>query len=224
MRAQILRIFEELGGVARTSFTLSKLLVTLLVAFLIGLLIYFVYKKSFDSVLYNRNFNVSLVVVSLITAVIIISITANLALSLGMVGALSIVRFRTAIKDPMDIAFMFWAIGVGIATGAGYYSTAVIGSVAIASVLLAFRSLKTRSRTPYLLIINYTAEYSDSIDKSLAKLPGYKLKSKTVTRQGIELTLEVSVTEDESAFLERILEVDGVRDASLVNFPGEYAP
>ena len=200
-----------------------KVSITLAVTFVIGLLIFFVYRKTYDGVVYNRSYNISLIIVSLVTSLIIMSIMSSIALSLGMVGALTIVRFRTAIKDPMDIAFMFWAIAVGIATGAGFYSTAIIGSLIIGVILLTFSRTRLSGSSHYLLVLNYDSGSSEQVQQKLLDLPRHRLKSKTVTKEGVELTLEVRMADDEVAIVEEMLHVKGVTDAALIDYPKDYA-
>ena len=158
-----LTAFRDLlkNSVLETSFVSSlnssDIFINLLITLVIGIFIFYIYKKTFQGVLYTQAFNVSLVMVSLVTALIIMTISSNLILSLGMVGALSIVRFRTAVKDSMDIVYMFWAISVGIANGAGYFKISLIGSLFIAAVLIVLSRYR-ESSNPYLLIINYNQD------------------------------------------------------------------
>ena len=158
--------------------------------------------------------------VALITSLIIMTISSNLILSLGMVGALSIVRFRTAIKDSMDIGFMFWAISIGIANGAGYFKISLVGSIFIAIVLLILSRYREAS-SPYLLIVNYAPSGDDEVKQSLSRLGAYKLKSKTVTPENTELTLEIR-TDNDHRVLSEIQKVEAVRDCVLVSYNGDY--
>ncbi|AJS61254.1 DUF4956 domain-containing protein [Paenibacillus sp. IHBB 10380] len=203
--------------------SIVKMLLTMSIAFLIGLFIFILYKRVFSGVLYSKSFNVSLVGMTLITALVIIAINSSLVLSLGMVGALSIVRFRTPIKDPTDLIFLFWAAVAGIVTGAGFYTLAIIGSVIIGLVLFIF--IKRDSfETPYLLVIN--CEGNESEKSVLAKLNAavkrFNVKQKTVTAGNIEMTLEVRLSNDESSFVNQITELDGVRNAVLISYSGDY--
>ncbi|MGI6113616.1 MAG: DUF4956 domain-containing protein [Mahellales bacterium] len=199
--------------------TLSRIVITLLLTFIIGLFIFFVYKKTFKGVLYTRSFNIALILVALVTAMIIMPITSNLVLSLGMVGALSIVRFRTAIKDPMDIGFMFWAISAGLTSGAGFYVLTIGGSIIIGIILLILSGVKFRGTEPYLLVIHYHPGIDGVINRVL---PKHKVKSKTVSKDGVELTLEVRVLKNNTSFLNNILRMEGVKDASLISYNGDY--
>ncbi|HHU62722.1 MAG TPA: DUF4956 domain-containing protein [Clostridiales bacterium] len=199
--------------------TLNRMVITLLITFIIGLFIFFVYKKTYKGVLYTRSFNVALILVALVTSMIIMPITSNLVLSLGMVGALSIVRFRTAIKDPMDIGFMFWAISAGLTSGAGFYVLTISGSIIIGLILIILSGIKFRGTEPYLLVIHYRPGMDAIINRVL---PKHKVKSKTVTKDGVELTLEVRVSRNNTSFLNNILRLEGVKDASLICYNGDY--
>ncbi|MED4583017.1 DUF4956 domain-containing protein [Brevibacillus choshinensis] len=188
----------------------------------IGLFIYYIYKKSFRGVVYSHTFNITLVVMAMLTSLIIMTISTNIVLSLGMVGALSIVRFRTAIKDPLDIVFMFWSIAVGIATGAGAYPVSIIGSIIVAATILLL-SRKQLKDTAYLLVIHYRDNASDEVRYQLNKLK-YALKSKTINKDVIELIVEIKLKDDNTAFIQDISAIEGVKDVSLVSYNGDYAP
>ncbi len=205
------------------SITLSPLqvILTLSIALAVGLYVFFIYKKSFGGVMYSRNFNVSLVVLTLVTSLMLMLINNNLTLSLGMVGALSIIRFRTAVKDPMDTVFMFWAVGEGIAIGTKFYDVAIIAGVVIGIFILMLSAFKGKSSSPYLLIIHYNEAASVQIKQMIRQLPNARLKSKTAQRDGIELTMELRLRESETGFVEKFLRVDGVYDASLISHQGD---
>lgn len=202
---------------------LSKILITLGVAFIIGLFIFILYKRVFSGVLYSKSFNVSLIGMTLVTAMVIIAINSNLILSLGMVGALSIVRFRTPIKDPTDLIFLFWAAAAGIVSGAGFYTLAAVGSVIIGLVLFLFIKNSTLE-TPYLLVINCSGDESEqAIHQAITGLvKRYNVKQKTVSPGNIEMTFEVRLRDNESVFVNRISELDGVRNAVLISYNGDY--
>jgi uncharacterized membrane protein YhiD involved in acid resistance len=209
---------DQFSGTA--PLTLSRVLVTLVLTFAIGMFIFYVYRKTFNGVLYTMSFNISLIMISLVTALIIMPISSNITLSLGMVGALSIVRFRTAIKDPTDIVFMFWSIAVGIATGAGFFMAAIVGSLIIGLILLSFTFFKFKSSSsPFLLVVHY--EHSAGADV-YGKLPAHKLKSKMVTAEETELTVEVRIKGSDTSFVSDFLKIKGVRDASLMSYNGDY--
>ncbi|KQL45655.1 hypothetical protein AN963_11380 [Brevibacillus choshinensis] len=188
----------------------------------IGLFIYYIYKKSFRGVVYSHTFNITLVVMAMLTSLIIMTISTNIVLSLGMVGALSIVRFRTAIKDPLDIVFMFWSIAVGIATGAGAYPVSIIGSIIVAATILLL-SRKQLKDMAYLLVIHYRDNANDEVRYQLNKLK-YALKSKTINKDVVELIVEIKLKDDNTAFVQDISAIEGVKDVSLVSYNGDYAP
>jgi len=203
------------------SFSYVDMAIGLLVSFAIGMFIYWIYRKCFRGVVYSYNYNVSFVLMTMITALIIMTISTNIVLSLGMVGALSIVRFRTAVKDPLDIVYMFWAISAGIASGAKMYPLAIFGSIVIGLVLIYLSRGKIKEQ-PFLLIIRHTEEATEPLRVELSKLRT-KLKSKTVRKGFTELTVEITMRDDNTAFVQSISEIDGVNDVSLVNYTGDYA-
>ena len=190
-------------------------------SFAIGMFIYWVYRRYFRGVVYSYNYNVSFVLMTMITTLIIMTISTNIVLSLGMVGALSIVRFRTAVKDPLDIVYMFWAISAGIANGAKMYPLAIFGSLIIGLTLIWLSKKKTKQQS-FLLIIRHLDEATDELRVQLRKLDS-KLKSKTVRKDYTEMTLEISLRDDNTAFMKVINDIDGVLESSLVNYTGDYA-
>ena len=204
-------------------FSVVDTLVGLLFALIIGLFIFLIYKKTFSGVMYSTGFALSLIGLSLVTTLVIMAVTSNVVLSLGMVGALSIVRFRAAIKEPMEIVFLFWAIAAGIVIGAGMIPLAVIGSVIMGIILVVFVNRKVR-HTPYILIMNCADDKAE--EEALAVIKGavdkYIVKSKTVTDAGIELTAEIRVKDETTAFVNQVNKVNGVSGATLVAFNGEY--
>jgi len=198
------------------------IIVVLLSTFLMGMFIFYVYRKTFQGVLYTQSYNVSLVMIAIVTSLIIMTISSNFVLSLGMVGALSIVRFRTAIKDSMDIVFMFWAISIGIANGAGFFQISLIGSVVIAGVLMLLTQFKSTS-SPYLLILNYDNDEHKAIMTHLKEnINKFTLKSKTVAQKNVELTLELRLENDDTDFVNTLSERKGVSNAVLVSYNGDY--
>ena len=205
------------------SFSTLDVLLALGLAFVIGLYIFLIYKKTYQGVMYSDSFGVSLIAMAMITSLVIIAVTSNVVLSLGMVGALSIVRFRTAIKEPMDIAFLFWAIAVGIVLGAGLLPLAIIGSVIIGIIIVVFSTRKIGD-TPYILVVSCENEETESAAYELIKEDAKKslLKSKSVNKLGIELTYEVRIKDDNTGFVNKISAVDGVTNAVLVSYNGEY--
>ncbi|MGM0881212.1 MAG: DUF4956 domain-containing protein [Bacillota bacterium] len=203
------------------SISYIDVLIGLIASFSIGLFIFFIYKKTFRGVVYSYNYNVTFVLMTMITALIIMTISTNIVLSLGMVGALSIVRFRTAVKDPLDIVYMFWAISAGIASGAKLYPIALIGSLTVGLALLWLSRRKVREQ-PYLLIIRHSEVAISDVRSQLRKL-NYTLKSKTVRKDYIEMTIEIRLRDDNTAFVNVLSAIEGVNDVSLINYTGDYA-
>ena len=206
-----------------TEFSPVDVLVGMAFALILGLFIFLIYKKTFSGIMYSTGFAMSLVGLSLVTTLVIMAVTSNVVLSLGMVGALSIVRFRSAIKEPMEIVFLFWALAVGIVIGAGMIPLAVIGSVIIGAILVVFAKKKFGNE-PYILIVNCADEKAEEnamniIAKSVNK---HIVKSKTVTSAGIELTAEIRVKDAATTFVNRVSELNGVTGATLVTYNGEY--
>ncbi len=206
-----------------TEFSVIDTMIGMAFALAVGLFIFMIYKKTFSGVMYSTGFGMSLVGLSLVTTLVIMAVTSNVVLSLGMVGALSIVRFRAAIKEPMEIVFLFWSLAAGIVIGAGMIPLAVIGSVIIGVILTVFASQKFSS-TPYILIVNCGNEQAEKealniIGQSVEK---YIVKSKTVTDAGIELTAEIRIKDNATGFVNRVNEITGVSGATLVMFNGEY--
>lgn len=206
-----------------TEFSAIDTVIGMAFALVIGLFIFVIYKKTFSGVMYSTGFAMSLVGLSLVTTLVIMAVTSNVVLSLGMVGALSIVRFRAAIKEPMEIVFLFWSLAVGIVIGAGMIPLAVIGSVIIGVILVLFVS-KRFSNTPYVLIVNCGDERSEEAVLSIIgqSVDKYIVKSKTVNEAGIELTAEIRVKDNATSFVNRVNEITGVSGATLVTFNGEY--
>lgn len=206
-----------------SSFSILDVIIAMAVAFALGLFIYIVYKKTFRGVMYSSSFGVALMAMTLITTLIILAVTSNVILSLGMVGALSIVRFRTAVKEPLDIAFLFWAISAGIVTGAGLIPLAVVGSILIGTVLLLFVNKKT-SDTPYIAVISCVDEDAEKRVWEILKANTAKqlLKSKTVTSEGTELTVEIKLKDSSARVCNLLSETEGIKKCVLVSYNGEY--
>ena len=206
-----------------TEFSVVDTLIGLVFALILGLFIFVIYKKTFSGVMYSSGFAMSLIGLSLVTTLVIMAVTSNVVLSLGMVGALSIVRFRAAIKEPMEIVFLFWSLAVGIVIGAGMIPLAVIGSVIIGFILVVFVSKKFGS-TPYILIVNCDNDKAEESAMNLIQQSADKfaVKSKTVTGNGIEVTAEVRVKDAATSFVNRINEITGVTSATLVTYNGDY--
>lgn len=206
-----------------TSINLFDMVLALLLAFGIGLFIFFIYKKTFSGVMYSSSFAVTLAALTMITTFVILAVTSNVVLSLGMVGALSIVRFRTAIKEPLDIAFLFWSIAVGIVLAAGLIPLAVIGSVMIGIFLLVFVNRKTYAN-PYIIVISCTDHESEIKAKEFLEkqVKRVVVKSKTARKGAIELNLEIRMKDDNTDFINELSEMKGVNSAVLVSYNGDY--
>jgi uncharacterized membrane protein YhiD involved in acid resistance len=205
---------------AYQALTIERVLLSLIVTFMVTLFIFYMYRKTFKGVIYTRNFNVGLVLTGLVVTLVTLPISSNIALSLGMVGALSIVRFRTAIKDPADIVFTFWAIAVGIISGAGLYMVALVGSPIIGCFLFVLSHVNLRTNYPYLLVLHYTNEAEAAVQKAL---PEHKLRSRTATSSGVELMLEVRMKAKDAPQVDKLLKIKGVKDASLVSYNADVA-
>ena len=196
--------------------------IALALAFAVGVFIFFVYKKTYKGVMYSSTFGVTLIALTMIATLVILAVTSNVVLSLGMVGALSIVRFRSAIKDPLDIAFLFWSIGAGIVLAAGLIPLGVIGSLLIGAVLLVFVNHKSNDQ-PYVAVIGLSAQAEETVMDVLSK--GTKkqvVKTKTITPEGMELTVEVRLRENSTAFVNSLAAIPGVTRTALVSYNGDY--
>ncbi len=211
-------IFTDSFLESSSTITALEVALTIGLSFLIGLFIFQIYKKTYQSVVYTKSFNTSLIMMTMITSLVIMAVTSNIVLSLGMVGALSIVRFRAAIKDPMDIVFMFWAIATGIITGAGFSVLAVVGSLAIGVILYVF-SLNTKSETPYLFIVSFSESKAEDSIISLVKdnVERYLVRNKTVTPGEIELTIDLRFKDNEVKFINKVQNIKSVNNAVLVS-------
>lgn len=205
------------------TFSTVDVLLALGLSFILGLFIFIIYKRTYSGVMYSESFGISLIAMAMITSLVIIAVTSNVVLSLGMVGALSIVRFRTAVKEPMDIAFLFWAIAVGIVLGAGLVPLAVIGSVIIGVIIVLFASRNVKD-IPYILVVSCENASSQGECSRLIAEQTKKniLKSKNVNKAGIELTYEVRLNDADAPIVNDLLEIDGVTNAVLVSYNGEY--
>lgn len=206
-----------------TSVSIFDMCLSLILAFGIGLFIFFVYKKTYTGVMYSSGFGVTLIALTMITALVILAVTSNVVLSLGMVGALSIVRFRTAIKEPLDIAFLFWSIAAGIVLAAGMIPLAVIGSVVIGIVLLVFVNRKPH-RNPYIVVLRCDGYTSEQQATAFLAQQAQRcvVKSKTAQADGVELNLEVRLKDDNTDFVNQLAMLPGVNSAVLVSYNGEY--
>lgn len=206
-----------------TSVSILDMVIALVLAFGIGTFIFFVYKKTYSGVMYSSGFGVTLIALTMITTLVILAVTSNVVLSLGMVGALSIVRFRTAIKEPLDIAFLFWSIAVGIVLAAGMIPLAVIGSIVIGVVLLVFVNRKSCCN-PYIAVVSCADHESELkakefLDKQTKRCT---VKSKTARKGSVEINYEIRLKDDNTDFINILSEMNGVESAVLVSYNGEY--
>ena len=206
-----------------TSVSVLDMAIALALAFGIGMFIFLVYKKTYQGVMYSSSFGTTLVALTMITTVVILAVTSNVVLSLGMVGALSIVRFRTAIKEPLDIAFLFWSIAVGIVLAAGMIPLAVIGSIIIGVILLVFVNKKSHCN-PYIVVVQCDGYESEKAVEAFLKDKVQKcvVKSKTAQKGLVELNLDIRLKDDNTDFVNAIANIKGVSSAVLVSYNGEY--
>lgn len=206
-----------------TSVGVLDMIIALVLAFGLGIFIFLVYKKTYSGVMYSSSFGTTLVALTMITTVVILAVTSNVVLSLGMVGALSIVRFRTAIKEPLDIAFLFWSIAVGIVLAAGMIPLAVIGSVIIGIILLVFVNKKSH-KNPYIVVIRCDSHDSETKAKAFLdeKTERCVVKSKTAQKGSVELNLEIRLKDDNTDFVNALADMNGVQSAVLVSYNGDY--
>ena len=206
-----------------TSVSMVDMVIAMVLAFAIGLFIFMVYKKTYQGVMYSSSFGVTLIVLSMITTLVILAVTSNVVLSLGMVGALSIVRFRTAIKETLDIAFLFWSIAVGIVLAAGMIPLAVFGSIVIGVILLIFVNRKSYV-SPYIVVISCNGHEAEEKATTFlkSKVNKYVVKSKSAQKGSLELNIEVRLKDDNTDFINELSEIEGVDSAVLVSYNGEY--
>lgn len=202
--------------------SLLTIIVTMVLALVLGCAIAWVYRRNYRGVMFSGNFTLTLIMMTLITAPVVLCIKNSVALSMGMVGALSIVRFRTAVKDPLDTAYMFWALTTGILLGAGQFLLTVVATVLIAIIMTVLVNIQSKGVNSYLLVIRASAEAERSIAQLVSGIRIQKLKSKTVNGSSVEMTYEVRVDKPD-ALLNRLNSVPGVIDATLVSYQGEAA-
>lgn len=212
---------EFLQNIAHISIT--DMVLALFFAFLLGLFIFYVYRKSFSGVMYSASFGTALIALALITTILIMTVVSNVVLSLGMVGALSIVRFRTAVKEPMDIVFLFWSISVGIVLAAGLIPLAVFGSLFIGAVLLWF-SWRKEVDYPYILMIHCAgADCEQQVEQFVrGQVKRLNLKSKSIHQGTTELNYEIRLKKGDSAFVYDLQVMPGVSQIALVGYNGDY--
>lgn len=215
-------VWEDfLSRQAVTSSTLTSMIVSMLVALALGLFIYLIYRRFFGGVVFSRSFATTLVGMCVLTCMVTLAISTNVVISLGMVGALSIVRYRTAVKDPMDLLYLFWAITAGITAGASLYTLAAISSVVMVAVVWVLY-VRQQSGSIFLMVAHYEGQRAG--DEILRRMGGTKFQLKSTTlRKGVtEMTVEVFCKNNETAFVEKIEAIEGVKDVTLVQYNGEY--
>ena len=190
-------------------------------ALIMGIIIYLVYRKYYTGVIYSRTFAITLVGMTVLTAMVTLAISTNIVISLGMVGALSIVRFRTAVKDPLDLLYLFWAITTGITSGAGMYVLVVVAAV-VMTIMIALFYNKQQGGRIYILVVHYTGDDAgDEVIRALGKIK-YFVKSKTLRKEKTEMAIEVFCKNNDTFFMEKIREIEGVEDSTLIQYNGEY--
>jgi len=220
------KLIEEIREAMYIAFTQSELrtstiIISMLITIVLSVYIFFIYRIANRTGFYSKNFNKTVAIMGIVTGGIVLSMQTSVFISLGMVGALSIVRFRTVVKDPIDTVFMFWAVGEGLALGAGFVDVGLIGALVIGVVMVVVTSMKGASASPYLLILHFDDRASQQIKGLVKQLPKAHVKSKTVQRDGIELTVELRVRESDTDFVDKFLRVPGVFDATLVAHQGD---
>ncbi len=211
-------VVEEFTG----TISADKMILSIVVAFLIGLFIVYIYRKTYTGVVYSKSFSLCIILLAMVTAMIIRTISSNLALSLGMVGALSIVRFRTAVKEPVDTGFMFWGITAGIMAGAGLYLISIIGSALLGLLYIVSYSMGFKVSSNYLLVIKYDVSAHTDVSKIMKKVVKKKLKSKTLSKNVIELTFEIEMKDMKDNFIEQFEGIEGVKNASLISYQNDF--
>ena len=204
-----------------TAIHAGTLVTTLVLSFLLGLFVVVVYRLTYNGVSFSKSFALSLVMLSMVTSVAILTVRSNVVLSLGMVGALSIVRFRTAIKDPMDTVFMFWSIVSGIITGAGYVTVALLATLLLGVLFLVVNLLSGKLHgNAYLAVIRYNAELESTVRSKLGQIAKYKIKSRNETKKDVELCLEAKLTQKQMDALSALLNIDGISDVNIISYNG----
>lgn len=216
--------FLSNADIFATELSVISIAASLVLSFALGLFIFVIYRVSYKGVMYSKSFNVTLIANSMITSAIILAISSNIILSLGMVGALSIVRFRTAIKDPIDVAYLFWAIGMGIISGAGLWMLALISSVVIGIIMFVFSNVSDL-KSPYLLVISYRLEETDKmvVDVFENESISYRLKSKVLNDGLYDLTFEIQEGIKSASLVDKIGNIKNVSSVALLSYDGDFA-
>lgn len=205
------------------AFSLPDALLVMALAAVLGIFIAVLYRVTYQGVMYTMSYGVALVGVTMVSAMILRVVTSNVVLTLGMVGALSIVRFRTSIKEPMDIMYMFWAVAAGIAVGAGMAGVAVVGTLAIA-IVVAFLTRGRQNAVPYILVLTVSSKTAEEEAMKIVagQVKRSRIKSKSVTKHGTELTVDIRLKDDNTDFMHVVSDLEGVDSAVLVTYNGEY--
>lgn len=211
-------VLEQFSG----SISLDKIVLSLIFAFIIGVFIILIYKKTYSGVVYSRSFSLCLLLLTMVTSIVIRTISSNLTLSLGMVGALSIVRFRTAIKEPTDTIFMFWGITAGIMTGAGLYLDAIIASLGIGLLYFVGNMFGFKIGHQYLFILKYNIDIDDEITSTLNKIKKLNVKSKSITKDVVELTFEIELKNNSTKMINTFSKIPGVISASAISYKNDF--
>ncbi len=201
--------------------SVQSIILSLLTAFLISVFILFIYKKTFNGVVYSKSFSLSILLLSLVTTLIIQTISSNITLSLGMVGALSIVRFRTAVKEPVDTGFMFWAITAGIMAGANLYIAAILGSLIVGIIYFISYSFGLKMASKFLVIIKYEFDVDNKVSEELENFK-YKVKSRSINKGIVEYSFEVELTEENQKKLDELSKLDGVLNVNMVSYQNDF--
>ncbi len=223
MDGLFLAISDILDQIQSMELSVTEVILNLVISFVISLWVLFIYKRSYQTTVYNKSFAMTLPVSALVTAMVIMAVASNIVLSLGMVGALSIVRFRTAIKNPLDTIFMFWTIGVGITVGANSWLLAVIGSLCIGLCILLVQSMELFT-TPFILIVRITGDFDEDLllEGVKAVYPKFQLRNKTILEQKAEFTFEVRGQKDFSKKINGLKNLKGVDQVMLLSYRGDY--
>lgn len=210
-------VLEQFTG----TISVDKVILSLLVAFLLGVFIVYIYKKTYSGVVYSKSYSICLVLLSMVTTLIVRTISSNLTLSLGMVGALSIVRFRTAIKDPLDTAFMFWAITTGIMSGTGLYLVSIIATISLGLFFVLGNIFIFKNNNKYLYVIKYDEKIEKKVSNKLGNIKNYSLKSKSVSNGIVELTFEAATSKNNSSIIDEFNKLN-VISASVISYQNDF--
>jgi hypothetical protein len=211
-------VIEEFTG----TISVDSLLISLLVACLTAIFIIYVYRKTYSGVVFSKSYALCILLVTMVTSLVIKTINSNLALSLGMVGALSIVRYRTAVKDPIDTGFMFWGITAGIMSGAGLYLVTIIASLTLGFLFFLSYSFGFKANSQYLLVIRYDIAYNDVVLDKIRRLPKHKLRSKSIANDKVELTFDIDIKEGKDNIVEALYAVEGIDNVNLISYQNDF--